>query len=57
MDQKTEKRVDKPFYKNAYSDVFQSPRANPKHAAHQVNGETQQTQRDIVTQNRVKSRA
>ncbi|WP_132747595.1 YpzG family protein [Scopulibacillus darangshiensis] len=24
-----------------YADPFQSPRANPKHAAHQVNGETE----------------
>ncbi|WP_082676757.1 YpzG family protein [Shouchella shacheensis] len=32
----------------SYRDPFMSPRANPKHAFHQVNGETQQTQRDIV---------
>ncbi|MBU9711836.1 YpzG family protein [Evansella tamaricis] len=25
-----------------YQDPFQSPRSNPKHAYHQVNGETQQ---------------
>lgn len=28
---------------------FQSPRANPKHAAHQVNGETQKSQAEIIT--------
>ncbi|UCZ55244.1 YpzG family protein [Bacillus shivajii] len=27
----------------AYDDPFQSPRANPKHAFHQVNGETEQS--------------
>ncbi|WEG12764.1 YpzG family protein [Pullulanibacillus sp. KACC 23026] len=32
-----------------YSDVFQSPRSSPKHASHQVNGETQMRQHDIIT--------
>lgn len=40
----------KKFYENIYSNPFQSPRANPKHSAHQVNGETQQTQREIIQQ-------
>ncbi|MGV3488564.1 MAG: YpzG family protein [Tuberibacillus sp.] len=28
---------------STYTDPFQSPRANPKHAYRQINGETQQT--------------
>ncbi|NEU31877.1 YpzG family protein [bacterium LRH843] len=30
-----------------YTDPFDSPRANPKRASTQVNGETQMTQNDI----------
>ncbi|KZE96008.1 hypothetical protein AVP43_02089 [Geobacillus stearothermophilus] len=33
----------KKFYDNFYSNPFQQPWANPKHAHSQVNGETQQT--------------
>ncbi|BAB04645.1 YpzG family protein [Halalkalibacterium halodurans] len=33
-------RKNNPFF---YRDPFHSPRANPKHAFHQVNGETQQS--------------
>ncbi|WP_138420758.1 YpzG family protein [Aquibacillus sediminis] len=40
----------KPFYKNLYQDPFQSPRANPKHASHQVNGETKKSQSEIITE-------
>ncbi|GAE31132.1 MULTISPECIES: YpzG family protein [Halalkalibacter] len=32
-----------------YKSPFDSPRANPKHASHQVNGETQMSQHDIKT--------
>ncbi|WP_407272355.1 YpzG family protein [Radiobacillus sp. PE A8.2] len=38
----------KPFSQNLYQDPFQSPRANPKHASNQVNGETQKTQAEII---------
>ncbi|GAF66575.1 YpzG family protein [Alkalihalobacillus trypoxylicola] len=31
-----------------YQDPFQSPRANPKHAFQQVNGETQQSYHNYV---------
>ncbi|MCM3762231.1 YpzG family protein [Halalkalibacter oceani] len=39
-----------------YKDPFDSPRANPKHAADQVNGETQMTQHEIVLKNNVRKR-
>lgn len=35
---------------------FQSPRANPKHAAHQVNGETNPNQSDIIIKTDVRKR-
>lgn len=35
---------------------FQSPRANPKHASHQVNGETQKSQAEIITAVQMKKR-
>ncbi|WP_077624356.1 YpzG family protein [Sediminibacillus massiliensis] len=38
----------KPFFNNLYSDPFQSPRANPKHASQQVNGETAKSQMDKI---------
>ncbi|MFG6117494.1 YpzG-like protein [Thalassobacillus cyri] len=47
----------KGFFDNLYSDPFDSPRANPKHAAHQVNGETQQTQSEIITEVQMNKRA
>ena len=40
-----------------YEDPFQSPRANPKHAHHQVNGETQQAYNDIVLQVQTRKRS
>ncbi|TLS35712.1 YpzG family protein [Pseudalkalibacillus caeni] len=44
-------------YLNAlYSDPFQSPRANPKHAYNQANGETKQTYNDIVLEVQAKKR-
>ena len=33
-----------------YRDIFQSPRANPKHAYRQINGETQMSQHDFILQ-------
>ncbi|KGX83154.1 YpzG family protein [Pontibacillus marinus] len=54
---KPEKRPDKKFFKNLYSDPFQSPRANPKHAFDQVNGETQQTQAEYITQVQMRKRS
>ncbi|QTM98380.1 MULTISPECIES: YpzG family protein [Bacillaceae] len=38
----------KPFAENLYQDPFQSPRANPKRASQQVNGETRKSQKDII---------
>lgn len=35
---------------------FQSPRANPKHASHQVNGETKKSQSEIITEVQMKKR-
>ncbi|MEQ6377950.1 YpzG family protein [Bacillaceae bacterium S4-13-58] len=40
----------KAFFDNLYSNPFQSPRANPKHSGHQVNGETMQSQTQIKQQ-------
>ncbi|MCA0989370.1 MULTISPECIES: YpzG family protein [Bacillales] len=40
-----------------YKDPFQSPSANPKHAHHQVNGETQQAYNDIVLQIQTRKRS
>ncbi|WP_181350714.1 YpzG family protein [Thalassobacillus sp. CUG 92003] len=39
-----------------YKSPFSSPRANPKHASQQVNGETQQSQSEIITQVQMKKR-
>ena len=36
------------FSHSLYTDPFMSPRANAKHAFHQVNGETQQSQHNIA---------
>lgn len=47
----------KKFYKNLYQDPFQMPRANPKHAFNQVNGETQQTQHEIILENQTRKRS
>ena len=46
----------KPFYTNLYKDPFQSPRANAKRSGHQVNGETQKSQNDIITEVQAKKR-
>ncbi|MED1562573.1 hypothetical protein AJ85_05965 [Alkalihalobacillus alcalophilus ATCC 27647 = CGMCC 1.3604] len=40
-----------------YQDPFQSPRANPKRAFHQVNGETQQSYHNIVLAVQTRKRA
>ncbi len=37
-------------------DPFQSPRANPKRAFHQVNGETEQTQQGIILEVQTRKR-
>ncbi|WP_345242969.1 YpzG family protein [Pontibacillus salipaludis] len=57
MANKSEKREDKRFFKNLYSDPFQSPRASAKHAFGQVNGETQQSQSEIITQVQMRKRS
>ncbi|GGM29763.1 hypothetical protein GCM10011351_14900 [Paraliobacillus quinghaiensis] len=43
-------------YNRKEKNPFQSPRANPKHAAHQVNGETQKSQSEIITAVQMKKR-
>ncbi|WP_209124076.1 YpzG family protein [Alkalihalobacillus sp. BA299] len=40
-----------------YADPFQSPRANPKHAFHQVNGETEQSQHNIILEVQTRKRS
>ncbi|OEH91388.1 YpzG family protein [Bacillus solimangrovi] len=47
----------KKFYENRYADPFQSPRANPKKAYQQVNGETQQSQQSIILENQTRKRS
>ncbi|MBB5174633.1 YpzG family protein [Texcoconibacillus texcoconensis] len=37
-------------------DPFQSPTANPKHAAHQINGESRMSRHTIVLKQDVKKR-
>jgi hypothetical protein len=39
-----------------YEDPFQSPRANPKHAFQQVNGETQKTLNNIILEVQTRKR-
>ncbi|GMB09298.1 YpzG-like protein [Thermolongibacillus altinsuensis] len=51
------KHSKKKFYDNLYSNPFQQPWANPKHAHSQVNGETQQTQHAIVLEYDVRKRS
>jgi hypothetical protein len=47
----------KRFYDQMYSDPFQSPRANPKHAHAQVNGETQQGHHNIILERETRKRS
>ncbi|MBU8908873.1 YpzG family protein [Desertibacillus haloalkaliphilus] len=44
-------------FKRKYQNPFQSPRANPKHAFHQVNGETQQSLHNYVLQVQTRKRS
>ncbi|ALA51504.1 YpzG family protein [Shouchella clausii] len=44
------------FSHSLYTDPFMSPRANAKHAFHQVNGETQQSQHNIVLEAQMRKR-
>lgn len=39
-----------------FKDPFQSPRANPKRAFKQVNGETEKTQQDIILEVQTRKR-
>ncbi|KGX87413.1 hypothetical protein N781_14345 [Pontibacillus halophilus JSM 076056 = DSM 19796] len=50
------RKPDKSFFDNLYSDPFQSPRANPKHSKAQINGETQQSQHEIILSKQMKKR-
>ncbi|AIC93803.1 MULTISPECIES: YpzG family protein [Shouchella] len=43
-------------FSSLYQDPFMSPRANSKHAFHQVNGETQQSQHNIVLEAQMRKR-
>jgi YpzG-like protein len=47
----------KRFYDNLYSNPFNQPWANPKHAQSQVNGETQQTQNLIILEAQTRKRS
>lgn len=47
----------KKFYENMYQNPFQSFKSNPKHAFHQVGGETQQTQHEIILENQTRKRS
>jgi len=42
---------------NEYHDPFQSPRANPKKAFHQVNGETRKSLHNIVLEVQTRKRS
>ncbi|BDG33460.1 YpzG family protein [Parageobacillus thermoglucosidasius] len=47
----------KTFYDNLYSNPFQQPWANPKHAYSQVNGETQQALNLIILERETRKRS
>lgn len=47
----------KKYFENLYQNPFQNPRANPKHAFNQVNGETMQTQHEIILENETRKRS
>lgn len=47
----------KKFYDNFYSNALSQPWANPKHAFHQVNGETQETQHQIILKRQTRKQA
>ncbi|MDC3413429.1 YpzG family protein [Aquibacillus sp. 3ASR75-11] len=50
------KRQRKAFFDNLYRDPFQSPTAKPKHAGHQVNGQTKKNQAEIITEVQARKR-
>ena len=45
------------LFNGKYSDPFHSPRANPKHAYNQVNGETQQALNNYVLEIQTRKRS
>lgn len=45
------------FKEHKYQNPFQNPHASPKHAYHQVNGETRQTQNIIILERETRNRA
>ncbi|WP_100371813.1 YpzG family protein [Bacillus sp. FJAT-45037] len=47
----------KPRKNTPYKDPFCSPRSNPKHAFHQVNGETEQSQHNIILEVQTRKRS
>lgn len=47
----------KKFYDNLYSNPFQQPWANPKHAHAQVNGETKQTLNLIILERQTRKQS
>ncbi|MDX8367269.1 MULTISPECIES: YpzG family protein [Bacillaceae] len=51
------KHTKKRFFDNRYSNPYQQPGANPKHAHAQVNGETQQAQNLIILENQTRKRS
>ncbi|WLR51257.1 YpzG family protein [Bacillus tianshenii] len=47
----------KKYFENIYANPFQSPRANPKHAFQQVNGETQKGQHNLILEVQTRKRS
>ncbi|WP_017754320.1 YpzG family protein [Calidifontibacillus oryziterrae] len=45
------------FKQHIYQNPFQSPHANPKHAYHQVNGETRRTVNLIILEHETRKRS
>ncbi|TSB45198.1 YpzG family protein [Alkalicoccobacillus porphyridii] len=46
----------KQSFTSHYKDPFQSPRANSKKSFHQVNGETEQSQHNIILEKQMRTR-
>lgn len=47
----------KPFYEHLYKNPLQSYTARPKHLSDQVNGQSQQTQSEIILENQTRKRS
>ncbi|WP_281183669.1 YpzG family protein [Bacillus marinisedimentorum] len=47
----------KKFFDNMHQNPFQSPRANPKHAFEQVNGETEKSLHNYILEKQTRKRS